>query len=179
LWYSAGPPYNTNTRGIGFATSPDGINWTRDDANPVLQAAQGTWEEGGIWTGDVLFDGRTYHMWYTAGYLTSIRTGYATAPVTSIREFSGNSPAVFTLAQNYPNPFNPVTNIEFQIPGSKFVILKIFNVLGEEVANLVNEAKPAGRSTVTWNAAGFSNGVYFYRLQAGGFSETRKLILMK
>jgi hypothetical protein len=89
-------------------------------------------------------------------------------------------PGTYRLMQNYPNPFNPVTNIEFQIPNSEFVTLKIFNLLGEEVATLVNETKPAGRYTVTWDATGFASGLYFYRIELNqGYQHTKKLMLLK
>jgi hypothetical protein len=96
-----------------------------------------------------------------------------------VKQVGVEIPNNHNLAQNYPNPFNPITHIEFQIPDNQFVSLKILNLLGQEIATLVNENKPAGKYTVIWNASGFASGVYFYQLQAGGFSETRKLILMK
>ena len=81
--------------------------------------------------------------------------------------------------QNYPNPFNPSTSISYQLPQQSHVTLKVFDVLGREVATLVNEAKQPGTNTVQFNASGLTSGVYFYRLQAGGFSKTRKLIVLK
>jgi len=88
-------------------------------------------------------------------------------------------PAEFLLSQNYPNPFNPNTQIEYSIPKSSQVIVKIFNTLGEEIETLVNEEKPVGTYEVNWNAANLPSGVYFYRLQAGDFVQTRKMILLK
>ncbi|MHB1050736.1 MAG: T9SS type A sorting domain-containing protein [Bacteroidota bacterium] len=88
-------------------------------------------------------------------------------------------PQKFTLFQNYPNPFNPSTVIGYQLPISSHVTLKIFDILGREVATLVNEEKRAGSYEFEWNAAGFSSGVYFYRLQAGGYLQTKKLIIEK
>jgi hypothetical protein len=88
-------------------------------------------------------------------------------------------PTHYVLEQNYPNPFNPTTCITFCIPDKKMVTLKIFDLLGREIAVLVNEQKPAGVHSVYWNAVGFPSGVYFYRLQAGSFVETRKLIVLK
>jgi hypothetical protein len=85
----------------------------------------------------------------------------------------------FSLAQNYPNPFNPRTTIKFSIPDLTYVTLKIYNSLGQEVAQLISQDMNAGVYTTEWNAAGFTSGVYFYRLSAGKFSETQKLILMK
>jgi photosystem II stability/assembly factor-like uncharacterized protein len=88
-------------------------------------------------------------------------------------------PEQFALEQNYPNPFNPSTTIRYSIPTSEFVTLKVYDVLGNEVATLVNEEKPAGSYEVNFNAAELSSGIYFYTLQSGSFTQTKKLILMK
>jgi hypothetical protein len=88
-------------------------------------------------------------------------------------------PKSFGLSQNYPNPFNPSTNLRFQIPNSGHVTLKVYNMLGCEVATLVNEVRPAGVYNFQWNASNLPSGVYFYRLHAGNFVEVRKAILMK
>jgi len=101
-----------------------------------------------------------------------------TAVVTDVKE-NNFSIKTFNLYQNYPNPFNPSTTINYQIPKSSFVTLKIYDVLGREVANLVNNEKQAGQYNVTFNASKFSSGIYFYRLQAGDFISTKKMILMK
>jgi len=88
-------------------------------------------------------------------------------------------PVDFELSQNYPNPFNPSTTIRYSIPHSGEASLKIFNLFGEEVATLVSGAKDAGTHTLRWDAAGYPSGVYFYRLRAGGYVETRKLVLLR
>ena len=85
----------------------------------------------------------------------------------------------FELQQNYPNPFNPTTNIGFRIAGFEFVNLKVYDVLGNEVATLVNEEKSAGVYEVEFNASNLPSGVYFYRLQAGSFNQIKKMILIK
>jgi hypothetical protein len=96
------------------------------------------------------------------------------------------APTSFSLNQNYPNPFNPTTNIEFRLPAGQagmvnreLVTLRIFNVLGREVATLVNDMRPPGVYTVRWDASAFASGVYFYRLQAGGLTESKAMVLMK
>jgi hypothetical protein len=96
-------------------------------------------------------------------------------------------PEKFALEQNYPNPFNPSTTIRFQIPAEVgaqrsqvgLVTLKVYDVLGREVATLVNEEMKPGSYEVTWDATEFASGVYLYRLQAGSFVETKKLVLLR
>ena len=88
-------------------------------------------------------------------------------------------PTEFALMQNYPNPFNPSTVISYQLPVSSKVTLKVFDVLGNEIATLVNEEKPAGVYEINFNSNKLASGVYLYKLQAGGFTETRKMILMR
>ena len=88
-------------------------------------------------------------------------------------------PTEFSLEQNYPNPFNPSTTISFSIPKEDFVSLKVFNSLGEEVAELLNETKPADNYSVSFNASTLTSGVYFYKISAGNFVETKKMLLMK
>jgi hypothetical protein len=85
----------------------------------------------------------------------------------------------YNLSQNYPNPFNPTTTIEFDLPKTSDVILKIYNILGEEVTTLVSDRLTAGSYTYDWNASNMASGVYLYRLEAGGFVETRKMVLMR
>jgi hypothetical protein len=100
--------------------------------------------------------------------------------VTEVRS-PETTPQSFMLSQNYPNPFNPTTTISFQLSTPSFVTLKIYDVLGREVTALVQEARQAGTYTVSFNASTFSlaSGLYFYRLTAGSFSETKKLVLSK
>jgi hypothetical protein len=85
----------------------------------------------------------------------------------------------FSLLQNYPNPFNPATNIAFTLPAKSFASLKIFDVVGREVATVVSGELSSGMHAYTWHAGAQGSGVYFYRLQAGSFVETRKLLLLK
>jgi hypothetical protein len=99
--------------------------------------------------------------------------------ITGIEDQSNEIPTQFILAQNYPNPFNPSTKIRFQVPNSSFVNLKVYDVLGNEVATLVNEERPVGSYEVDFNAAGLSSGIYFYTINAGTFVETKKMILLK
>lgn len=94
-------------------------------------------------------------------------------------EAAAATPRSFALLQNYPNPFNPTTKFEFRIASAGPVTLKVYDLLGQEVATLVNEVKQPGDYRAEWNAAGFPSGVYLYRLQAGSFVDTKKLVLLK
>ena len=116
---------------------------------------------------------------YAVTYLDGVY-GFTTSSVpTSVGEQAPHVASTFELSQNYPNPFNPSTHLQFTISNLQFVQLKIFDVLGREVAVLVNEEKSPGKYTVEWNAARFSSGVYFYTLKAGGFFQTRKMLVIK
>ncbi|UCF65754.1 MAG: T9SS type A sorting domain-containing protein [bacterium] len=108
-------------------------------------------------------------------------------PFVAIEKGDKNLTGVFSLHQNYPNPFNPSTTIEFDLPKSSQVTLKIFNILGEGVATLVSDRLSAGSYSYEWDASNLASGIYLYRLQAGdpsqsagqGYFETRKMILMR
>ena len=90
-----------------------------------------------------------------------------------------NAPEKFELSQNYPNPFNPSTKIRYQVASTNPVNLKIYDVLGNEVATLVNEVQPNGNYEVEFNASGLASGTYFYKLQSGEFIQTKKMVLIK
>lgn len=90
-----------------------------------------------------------------------------------------NIPDRFQLFDNYPNPFNPSTTFSFNLPSRTFVTLKIFDVIGREVAMVVSDELPAGNHAWQWNAQGLTSGVYFYRIQAGDFVDAKKLMILK
>ena len=98
---------------------------------------------------------------------------------TSVKNENNSAPAKFSLSQNYPNPFNPTTKIEYIVPTSGLVNLKVFNLLGQVVVTLVNKEQKAGSYTVNYDASGLASGVYLYRIQAGSFALTKKMILLK
>jgi hypothetical protein len=114
------------------------------------------------------------------GWIVSQTGGIASAwfTVTDVNEADGK-PSAFALFQNYPNPFNPSTRIEFQVPTFGFVNLKVFDILGREVATLVNENLQAGNYKMNFDASGLSSGVYLYRMQAGDFVQTRRMMVIK
>jgi len=98
--------------------------------------------------------------------------------VVSVRE-TGEIPLTYSLSQNYPNPFNPSTTIEYSIPTEGFVTLKLYNLLGQEVATLIEAKQPAGKYVVTFDASNLPTGLYFYRIASGKFVETRKMLLIR
>ena len=99
--------------------------------------------------------------------------------VDAVKRLQSPVPSSFSLSQNYPNPFNPTTTIQYSIPKETMVTLRIYNILGQEVATLVNQHQIAGGYTATFDASQFASGVYFYRLSAGSFSQVRKMLLLK
>ncbi len=105
--------------------------------------------------------------------------GFKTASTVDVKENVIDLPKSYALQQNFPNPFNPVTQIKYQIPKSSFVTLKIYNILGREIATLVNEERSAGYYSATFNAVNLPSGIYFYKLQAGNYSSVKKLVLLK
>ena len=94
-------------------------------------------------------------------------------------EILSEIPSNYELSQNYPNPFNPTTTISYSIPKTSFIKLSIFDILGQEIETLVDEQKYVGTYEITWYAEKLSGGIYFYRLQAGDFVETKKMVLLR
>jgi hypothetical protein len=99
--------------------------------------------------------------------------------LSGVRELAKRLPIEYTLLQNYPNPFNPATKIGFQILDFGWASLKVYDARGGEVATLVNNKLQPGSYEVTFDATGLAGGIYFYRLEAGGFTATKKMILVK
>ena len=99
--------------------------------------------------------------------------------ITDVKPVDNLVPGKFELAQNYPNPFNPSTSIKFSIPQAAKVMLKVYDILGREVATLINSEKLAGNYEVNFDASKFASGVYVYTLTAGDFTSTKKMMLMK
>ena len=100
-------------------------------------------------------------------------------PITSVIKISSDIPMSFSLEQNYPNPFNANTIIPFSLPYSSHTNLKVYNMLGKEVSTLIEKNLSAGNHQIEWNASGIATGVYFYRLHAGTFIQTKKLVVIK
>ena len=131
-----------------------------------------------------LWNGRIYNTWADnraggTGYDIWANVLDWNNPVGVEDEETLEIPSAFSLSQNYPNPFNPSTKIRYSIPQSSNVVIKVFDVLGNEIATLVNEEKPVGIYEITWYAESLPSGIYFYRIQTGSFVETKKMVLMK
>ena len=109
--------------------------------------------------------------------IDSIEVGISSQP--SPKRAAKQLPKDFKLEQNYPNPFNPVTTINFKLPKASNVTLVIYNIQGREVARLVDGYMQAGYRSITWDASTVSSGIYIYRLQAGEFSDTKRMLLIK
>jgi predicted GH43/DUF377 family glycosyl hydrolase len=180
MLYGAGP-----STPIGLATSPDGITWTKFARNPVFHPKAGTWENK-IEYGSVLLKDNVVHFWYGGNSLGDIwQVGHATSPFTP-ELFDGaaaNSPGSFqtgySLHQAYPNPFNPETQIVYSLPVAGRVVITFLDALGREVETLVDQDQRAGSHVANWNASEYAAGVYFYRMNAGNFVETKKVTLLK
>jgi hypothetical protein len=104
---------------------------------------------------------------------------YGDTSLTGINIISTEVPDRFSLYQNYPNPFNPNTNIKFQIAKNGYAVLRVFDIRGREVTTLVNEQLNPGTYEVEWDASKYSSGVYLYRMTAGEYSATKRMLLMK
>ncbi len=119
--------------------------------------------------------GNLLHLWLAGDGMTVL---HQTVLVTGVADGAHEQIMSYALLQNYPNPFNPVTTISFDVPRRSFVSLKVYDLLGREVATVVSEEMAMGSYARSWNAGGLSSGVYFYRLTSGSFSATKKLVLL-
>jgi hypothetical protein len=121
-----------------------------------------------------------YHEYATDGSIANVRVEYPEfGSSVALNNPADQLPTEYNLSQNFPNPFNPSTDISFALPNAGKVKLVVYNVLGQEVATLVDQAMEAGNHTVTWEANEYSSGVYFYRLNAEKYTQTLKMMLLK
>lgn len=153
----------TDANGV-YSSIDNGTNWIQDTSNLTdLYVMSLAVDNNGI-----LFSGTDAEGVF--------RTGNGS---TAVKNQQSNLPTSYTLYQNYPNPFNPTTIISYSVPKSSLVTIIVFDVLGREVETLVNEQKIPGNYNITFNASRLASGVYLYRMQAGSFVQTKKVILMK
>jgi hypothetical protein len=170
----------TATFQIGYAISMDGLNWTRYSNEPVLTPGDsGRWDDSAVAVPNVIREGNLYKMWYGGFDGTFYQTGYATSLPDHISWKNSTIPLSNHLLPNYPNPFNPTTVISWQLAVDSSVKLRVYDLTGQIVKVLVDEKQPTGFHMIEWDASGLPSGIYFYRLQAAGFIETRKMILIQ
>jgi len=153
--------------GIIIKTTNAGENW-RAQQNPYLG-------NGGLWSVHFFGIDTGWTVSETGRVLHTVNGG---GPV-AVKSVSSIMPDGYKLEQNYPNPFNPVTNIKFSIPENVLVTLKIFDLLGKEIAVLLNEKLSSGTYEITFDGSNLSSGVYLYQLAAGSYKETNRMILIK
>jgi len=163
----AGKTKNTGAWKAKFDFDRRGYQYFRDTLNCAYSTSNAVYTEGtgGYPVGDL-------------NWFPSKLSQWLADPVSAVRP-EQNVAETYALRQNYPNPFNPSTQIQFAIPKQSNVELKIFNLLGQEVASLVHETLSAGNHSVTFDARGLASGVYFYRLKAGDFTATKSMMLLK
>ncbi len=171
-------------------TSGDTVNFVLESIHTAREVDEATWNAGGTTSnggfdlpsggGTTVLTQTGIHYYVCVPHASIGMKGTITVnAATDVKSIIKTLPDNFILMQNYPNPFNPATTISFSLPAKSFVSLKIFNALGKEVSNIVSEELPAGKYKRQWNAADFPSGVYFYRLQVGTLTETKKLVLIK
>jgi len=194
LMYYTG--FNGDTARIGYAHSENGVVWDKYSGNPVLNVEPNSWEQLALDEPDIFYDSSYLHMWYSGfDMITHSQIGYAFEITIDVNDLENVLPEDFKLLQNYPNPFNPTTTIKYRIPFSPpllkgeseaggFVTIKVYDVLGNEIAALVNEEKPTGSYEIEFDSTGLinqnlSSGIYFYQLRAGDFVETKKMVLLR
>jgi hypothetical protein len=206
LFHSGTSPNRTGTFGGGASDWGNSVD-TTSDGGCIVTGTTSSFVDVDVWliktdaSGDTLWTktfgdtypdgGNSVHQTSDGGYIV---TGYTQsfgaggrdvwlikiAPdPQNIKSKKKTLVSSYRLSQNYPNPFNPTTDIEFSIPKSEFVTLKVYNILGEEVITLISEKLTIGKYKYEWDASNLSSGIYFYRIQAGDFVETKKMILIK
>ncbi len=169
--------FASTSDGRVFLSTNNGTNWTDESSGLTGQAITS------ITACDTyLFIGVTYSVKNQNNQnipVDGIMRRPLSEMVTAVKEAKSEIPARFSLSQNFPNPFNPSTNISFSLPSKSFVTLKVFDIIGRELATIVSEQLSEGTYSRQWNAAKMSSGIYFYRLQSDKYSETKKLVLLK
>ncbi len=153
------------------------VNGVPADTLEFTAASTSSWYEKTL-TVDLVHGTNTVQMQMSWGWMYLDYLAVPTRVLTSVKNLA-ELPNSFSLGQNYPNPFNPTTTISFSLPSRSFVSLKVFDVLGREVATIVSEELPAGNYIRQWNAAGAATGVYYYRASSGRFTETKKMVLLR
>ena len=169
--------YNGTSSQVTGSGLPSTVNNLTIDNADTVTLSQETTINGTLSLVAGLFN-NTIPFTLGSGGKVSITGGKLLVP-TAVNSVTSNIPKQFSLEQNYPNPFNPSTEIKYGLPKAAFVTLRVYNVLGQEVATLVNEHQNAGHYDLSFNMDRFASGVYFYMLRAGNFVATKKMMLIK
>ena len=169
--------YNGTSSQVTGSGLPSTVNNLTIDNADTVTLSQETTINGTLSLVAGLFN-NTIPFTLGSGGKVSITGGKLLVP-TAVNSVTSNIPKQFSLEQNYPNPFNPSTEIKYGLPKAAFVTLRVYNVLGQEVATLVNEHQNAGHYDISFNMDRFASGVYFYMLRAGNFVATKKMMLIK
>jgi photosystem II stability/assembly factor-like uncharacterized protein len=164
--------FTVNTDGEIFAAGDGGIYYSADTTRTWTLANSGLAD----FLGEKLVVNSNGYVFISTYNGQIYRTMQPTTPA---KERHSHISATFALYQNYPNPFNPSTTIQFELPRQTWARLDIYNIIGQHIRTLVDGTKPAGRYAIVFDSAKLPSGVYFYHLQAGNFSETKKLVLAK
>ncbi len=179
-WIFRNPGMNIAVNKIRFINSKTG--WICGDGGLIMKTTNAGINWQNQYTGTTksirdLYVLNENYLWASGDSGVVLRT--TTSGATFINNNTIEKPDKYELYQNYPNPFNPVTNIQFTIPKSGLVSLKVYDVLGREVKNIVNEFKQAGSYIVSFDGSELSSGIYFYRLEAGDFVQVKRMVLVK
>ena len=145
---------------------------TVDPSKPAQFVVQIYYPETVTWKGSVLFDSLEFTGIERSSQLSS-------TPLVGVENSNNTVVKEFKLYNNYPNPFNPTTNIKYDLPKETFVAIKVYDILGREVVTLVNEKQPSGRYNIKFDASNLASGMYVYRIDAGSFVKSHKMMLLK
>ncbi len=174
IYFSDPTEYEINDGSGGVRVRRDGTNTFSNILGDTINGATILHEGNHVsaLTGVIYFSANFYKI--------TPRSNSDFGTVTGIRDdYTSAAPDMFKLSQNYPNPFNPSTVIEYDLAQASYVTLKVYNILGQEVASLVNQQQPAGKYTEQFGGNNLATGIYFYRLQAGNFTQVKKMVLVK
>jgi hypothetical protein len=184
MWYAGRAGYTTPPQLVGYAISMDGIAWQKSPHNPVI-SERPVWGFSYLTSSVLEFDG-FYHLWFTSFPFANegqrAEIGYARS-VSDSSAIASEIPANHVLSPNHPNPFNRATTLRYGLPERAEVVLVIYDILGRHVKTLARGVEEAGFKSITWDGTddfgrAVSTGVYLYRIHAGDFIQTRKMVLL-
>jgi photosystem II stability/assembly factor-like uncharacterized protein len=189
-WFPQNSGVTENLNDIQFRSQTEGMVVGNNGVVRYTSDGGTTWQEdsyfNGLTDGDIISLATVDFNTGVAVVRNTTREGGSTTSMfivstepLDVDENGKTSPSQYSLEQNYPNPFNPTTKINYSVPQLGLVTIKVYDLLGKEVATLIDEEKNAGNYQIDFNGYGLPSGIYFYKLTAGNFSETKKLVLMK